>query len=515
MPASLADRLALRVLQIGAIAVVLAASTFTAFELDRFLVPKELALHLTAALAGILVARRVRPSRVDVLLLGVMLLGALSAAMATNRWLALRALAVTASSVALFWAGRALRQAGLERPLLNGIALAVVAAAATALLQAYGVRLVLFATNRAPGGTLGNRNFVGHIAAFGLPVVLLTALRARRVVLASLGVAMVTAALVLTRSRAAWIAAAVVLLIFIVRAASKRLLFVLLFAAGGAAAALLIPNTLHWRSENPYLDSVKGVAGYDAGSGRGRLVQYERSLLMAATHPLLGAGPGNWPVEYPRYAVAGDPSLDHNEQGMTANPWPSSDWIAFLAERGLAAAVLLAFALLLIARGGRREPGGEGAALLATIAAAVIAGLFDAVLLLAAPALLVWTTIGALSPPTQAPPPPPLTPAPPMPIPPSPSYSRLRWPAVLLVIGIAVVGAVRSAGQLAAMDVYSTHGDRASLESAARIDPGNYRLRLRLARIERGRKRCEHAFAAHALFPSAAAARDAARGCRP
>ena len=51
-------------------------------------------------------------------------------------------------------------------------------------------------------------------------------------------------------------------------------------------------------------------------------------------------------MRYPQVrAPKGDPSLDHDD-GMTANPWPSSDWVAMLAERGVPAT--LAFALALI-----------------------------------------------------------------------------------------------------------------------------------------------------------------------
>src|SRR4029077_801619 len=106
---------------------------------------------------------------------------------------------------------------------------------------------------------------------------------------------------------------------------------------------------LRWRSDNPYLDSVRGVANYEKGSGRGRLVQYGSSLRMAAHHPIFGVGPGNWRVVYPAFVSAGDPSLDPSQGGMTYNPWPSSDWIAFISERGLISAILLALALLTIA----------------------------------------------------------------------------------------------------------------------------------------------------------------------
>ena len=64
---------------------------------------------------------------------------------------------------------------------------------------------------------------------------------------------------------------------------------------------------------------------------------------MAVAHPVFGVGPGNWAVEYPKFASRNDPSL--NDEGMTSNPWPSSDWVAFVAERGFAAVVVYALAL--------------------------------------------------------------------------------------------------------------------------------------------------------------------------
>jgi hypothetical protein len=134
------------------------------------------------------------------------------------------------------------------------------------------------------------------------------------------------------------------------------------------------------------------------------------------------------------------------------------------------------------------------AALLGTIAGAVIAGLFDAVLLLGLPAFLVWTALGALWRGN------PLDPRP------------LPRIAAIALIALAAVGAARSAAQLVSMGIYVTRSDRASLSRAAAIDPGNYRLQLRLARMG-GRDRCDHARAAHGLFPHAAAAADASRRC--
>jgi O-antigen ligase len=294
-------------------------------------------------------------SAVDAMLLAFLLLGLVSAVAATNIWLAGRALAVSVSGITVFWIARTLREARLDRPLLNALALAVVLGAATSCLQAYGLRTDLFSLNRAPGGTLGNRNFVAHLSAFGAPGVLLatlTAVRTRAYLLGVLGMTILTVALVLTRSRAGWLAAAAVLVVwaaaFIVSPPIRRNRTTRLRVAGisaaltlGIAAALFLPNSLRWRSDNPYLESMRSMANFQEGSGAGRLLQYRRTLRIATHDPVLGAGPGNWAVEYPKYAARRDPSMNNNEAGMTSNPWPSSDWVAFIAERGLPAATLL------------------------------------------------------------------------------------------------------------------------------------------------------------------------------
>lgn len=521
-----AQREALRVLQAGAVAGVLAASAYRAFELDRFFVPKELVLHLTAAAAGVLclgAARRARAGRVDVLLALFVALGAASAAFAANPWAAGRALAIGASGVVIFWSARALARAGLGGPLLAGLALAVAVGAATSLAQAYGARSDFFSLNRAPGGTLGNRNSVAHLCAFGLPLLLACGLRARRftgVLASGTGVAAVAAVLVLTRSRAAWLAAMAVMLVLLVgwmvapavrrHARSWARLFVLLaLAGGGVAAALLLPNTLKWRSENPYAETAQGVVNYREGSGRGRLIQYRNTLAMALADPVLGVGPGNWPVAYPRHAAPGDPSLDGRQPGTTSNPWPSSDWVAFVAERGVPAFALLATvfvglgltALRRLRQAREADEALAALALAALLAGVAVAGAFDAVLLLALPSLLVWAALGALS---------------------AgdgdarsialPVFARLAGIVVLLAMGAAF--AARSAGQLAAMALFDGARTARAMERAAMLDPGSYRIHLRLAREGATREsRCEHARAAHALFPEAAAAKALARRC--
>jgi O-antigen ligase len=490
-----------------------AVSTFHAFELDRFFVAKELVLHVSAVLAALFAWRGLRnmeTTRLDWLLAGFLGLSVLSALFATNRWLGLRGLAVSVSSVLIFWIART-----HGRAVIGALALAVVVAAITSLLQTYGLDIELFSENRAPGGTLGNRNFIAHVAAFGLPLLLFLTVTAQRYssfVWNAIGTALVTASLVLTRSRAAWLAFAAMLIVFLFALLAarplrhdgrtwRRLGFTVVLGVVATGAVLFLPNALHWKSKNPYLESIHRVADYSGGSGRGRLIQYERTLGLSVRHPIFGVGPGNWAVEYPGRAPGNDPSMNESDPGMTMNPWPSSDWMAFLAERGLAATVLLGLFFLGVIRRAFRQlftaPDADAAlaavALLGVVAGALVSGLFDAVLLTAVPAYIVFAAIGAL-------------------LSVQPAIVPARSSLFIVLILVSAIGAYRSASQVIGMDIYTTARNRADLERGSQIDPGNFRLHLRLARG--GKQRCVHASAAHALYPSAQIAKQLARGCR-
>jgi O-antigen ligase len=516
-PSSLSERGTLLLLQVGAIAVVLAAVVYKQFELDRFFVPKELVLHMVALLAALIClsrARTLRLGRVDQLLGAFLALGLLSALFATNWWLAGRAVALSLSGATCFWCARSVSRAGRARVLVAALALAGVIGAATALLQTYGLRIDLFSLNRAPGGTFGNRNFMAHLCAIVFPALLVTTLRAesrRAFGWWTFGLAVVSGALVLSRSRAAWlalIACAIVLGAFalmVVRRTRgmirwRRLVVLLLVAAVGAGVALVLPNTLNWKSDSPYLETARSVVNYREGSGRGRLVQYKNTARMSLHHPLLGVGPGNWAVDYPKFASSGDPSL--MDDGMTANPWPSSDWMTFLSERGPIAFVLLALAVVALVVDAVRALRETGApeqtlhawALLGTLAVLLVVGTFDAVLLLPAPALVGWALLGALSPPAR---------------------DRIvvelplsrRFAAMALVAILGGLAVTRSLGQVAAMGVVESTARSSGVERAVALDPGSYRIHLRLAEAYARRGSCKnvriHAGAARALYPNA------------
>ncbi|MGH9423119.1 MAG: hypothetical protein ACRD3J_24290, partial [Thermoanaerobaculia bacterium] len=164
----LIDRATGLLLQLGLVAVVVTALIYKPFELDRYFVPKELVFNSVALIAGFaLFARRRKVSLGfdDMALVVFLAWSAFSAVFATNFWLAQRALAVSVSSVLVFWAARRISREGGSRGLLIAAAIATVVAAGSALLQAYGVDSEIFTLARAPGGTLGNRNFVAHVAA--------------------------------------------------------------------------------------------------------------------------------------------------------------------------------------------------------------------------------------------------------------------------------------------------------------------------------------------------------------
>ncbi len=292
--------LAVIVLGAGALGVGLVSAPYKSFDLDRFFVPKELVLHLTALLVAlplVLRRRRLALSGIDLLLALFLGLSVLSALFAANYWLAARALAVTWSSLVLFWsvtaiaAGRPRR----ERTVVAVLVLAVLATVGTALVQAYGIDSVHFSLNRAPGGTLGNRNFVAHLAAIATPLLVVAAVGARRrlsSLIATVALAVVSAVLVLSRTRAAWVALAacvVVLLPAVWRARirwqavgmRRRLLLNLLVVGVTVAGAVFLPNSLDWRSSSPYLDS---------DEEHDRLQGGERPRPVGAVHQLAATG---------------------------------------------------------------------------------------------------------------------------------------------------------------------------------------------------------------------------------
>jgi O-antigen ligase len=406
------ERVAASVLACGLIGCVLAFVHAPTMDVDGFDAPKELVLFLAAFGAGGLLlpfTRRLTIDWVDGCLLLSLLFGIGSAAArAVNGWQALCSLGASAAALSIYWSARALAACGAFRLLLGAIAAAIAAVVIPLLIEAYVLGRTVSLPGRGPGGTLGIRNYAAHLIAIGMPALIWTATRARRQGIrwaTTVLVGMAAMALVLTRCRAAWFA----LLCCGVPALAYHVLRhrsyprISIAVALGATSAILLPTRLSWSSAHPYRDTLAHLVDPDQGTGRGRLQQYRNTLRIIATHPLLGVGAGNWSAAYPGYAPPTDPS---NRPGLVwQTPARStSDWLGFLAERGI-----FAFTFFLMAMGGiarrairrARSDASEASrehsiVVLASLAIAGMAGAFDSVLQLAAPSFLLFLVMGSL-----------------------------------------------------------------------------------------------------------------------
>ena len=519
--ASFAARIGSGLLALAGLAVVLVSVRSPLFDLDRHSVPKELVMHVTALLALPWLIRERRAFRagiVEALLGAFVAWSAVSVVFATNHWIAVRAFGLSWSAYLVFLFARRVAAEDAGSLALRGLALAAIAGAAIGLAQAWGANLAWITADRPPGGTFGNRNFLAHFTAISAPVLVLLAVRARRAGrvfwLAGLGVA--ACALVLTRSRAGWLGFGAGLGVMGIawlltrketRSATRASLRLAgLAIALGVLLAIVLPNRLEWRSRTPYSDTLTRLTDFRSGSGHGRLVQYRNSLGLVTARPVLGVGPGNWFVNYPRVTTRNDPAFDAGDP-IPTNPWPSSDWIALLAERGVIAVLLAlaagAAAILISLRRLRVDDADVGVAAAtvpAILVATLVTGAFDAVLMLAPPAFFVAAAAGLLLPATR-----------PVAEPRLEGGRRLLGGFLLLLVTTAVLAT--DVAELAAIRITRDSTRRATVERALRIDPGNYRLHLMLAGRGPCAQRIPHARAAARLLPWHPAPREALRSC--
>ena len=205
-------------------------------------------------------------------------------------------------------------------------------------------------------------------------------------------------------------------------------------------------------------------------------MQYENSLAMTRAHPAFGVGPGNWSgrsirssrratIRRCRRASRGR----RPTRGRAATGW------RFCRSAVCSACLLLALVMVgLMIRAVRDVRDGIGhdpehvltsIALVGTLVATAVVGAFDAVLLIAVPTYFVWTLAGALRP---------LTGGAEVEI-----DVRRFVPALMAAFAVILIG--RSAGQVAAITIASTSTRVDALARATLFDPGNYRLRTRLA----------------------------------
>lgn len=294
-----------------------------------FLVPKFAALELTASLGFVFFAlqratadgKRWSPwvslgawlvLATSVLAWGAAAVGPIGAPYALDamaRWGSLLGVACGVSVIADL---REPRQRVLET-----ITVAAAVVAAIGLLQHLELAPLSIPVISRPGSTFGNRNLAADVMAMALPLgvgaVAGAQTRASRSAL-FLALSLELVFLAVTRARGAWIGAACGLgvTLWFVR---ERLSSAALAVAAGAAAVAVVAASVPGRLSPHDAGDVKRYAGVVAlleggvdarGTAlRTRLGLWRRTIAMLCDHPVLGVGPGNWPVVFPRYAEPG------------------------------------------------------------------------------------------------------------------------------------------------------------------------------------------------------------------
>ncbi len=200
---------------------------------------------------------------------------------------------------------------------LEAIAIAAAVVAATGLLQHVEWMPLGIPVISKPGSTFGNRNLAAEAIAMALPLGVGAAVRCRprglrRVLWTSLALQIVY--LAVTRTRGAWLGAACGLGVFLWLARIRLSWSSVAVAIGVglvAGMAATLPGRFNPRDagDSKRYEGVVEVLqeSVDAQSTavRTRLGLWRRTLSMVGEDPLVGVGPGNWPVVFPRYAEPG------------------------------------------------------------------------------------------------------------------------------------------------------------------------------------------------------------------
>jgi O-antigen ligase len=444
--------------------------------LAHVILPEELALA-TAALALLSLCILAGIELVRDRLFGLMgLLAVFEAASllhAPNRALALRGTGLMVTGAVMFLVGRAVasrvpdeqRTSWLWAPLMVPVTLA----AGSVIFEAFFPGCGLSRSGHSPGGFLGERNLAAQFLVLGLPALTLVATSSERRNLRWCAVGLVSlsvCAIVLTRTRSAWLTAAVLAVLGLVEALrssspTRRARAAALVVAVAIALAMTprLPVHLAWGSAHPYRDTLFHLLDPHSPSGAGRLVQAKTTLRMAVAHPWLGVGPFQWAAQYPSFAAPNDPTLRPGY--WPTNRLPSDDLLAFLSERGwIAFSLALCFFFLLF-----RVPGPDASLRRALLTALALLGCLDAVLQMPVTLAFAAWQLGLTVPVAG----------------PSPARARVARiaaaPALLTIAALILLAAARLSSFVVAVRTRSVD----DLELASKLDGGDVALRLVLA----------------------------------
>jgi O-antigen ligase len=380
---------------------------------------------------------------------------------------------------------------------------------AVGLLQHWEILPIGLPVISTPGSTFGNRNFAAEFTAMALPIGVAAAAGAqragRRGIVVAIGVSLAIELLFLaaTRARGAWLGAVCGLGTSLALARPRFRRPVLALVAGAvvlASAVAWLPGRYNPRD----VGDAKRHAGvvdvleesFDTRSTalKTRFGLWRRTVAMMGDHPVLGVGPGNWPVVFPRYAEPGA----HRDGVLTANRAPRQahdDFLEHVAETGFVGGLALAWlaaGVVIAARGklrrtdrdARSVAAGASGALVALIAVAIAGFPLDMPGTLALAGIAMGLLVGAEQPLGSQ----------------SPSLGKsgarayVPVAAALLLVAGAVIHAernIRASRWLGAAERALRHDHGATGASEALVDlqkcldasPRDYRAQLRQAQM--------------------------------
>jgi hypothetical protein len=459
--------------------------------LDGARLPKELVMGIGSGLAAT-VAMSCRPAarlgKPEALLITFGALSTVSALISAGDFaLAARALLLTVAPLLTALSFQQLASGDDRQKVLLALVGSAAAVAAIVVMEGFHVLPRMSMEHRGPGGTFLQRNHAAHFLACMLPLTMYVLAHShnRAVYLATFAAtALIACAIVLSRSRAAW-------LTVILSCSTVLLLFACVFpavwrtpplgverfrrdlrmwaAAVLVGAALAIPMVAYvWGSIHALESSASRLLDYSDGSGRGRLLQLSVTAQIASSHLAFGVGPGQWPISYAAAAPASDPSLLPGIKRVDDRPL--NEWVGLAAERGLPAVIVLGAAVIcLLARATQLAASdvGRGATASAVIVTVYVLGNFDAVASDAATMQFVGAVVGVLLPP-------------PGPCPSRRGATRRRF-AMCVLLFVFATSAVSVFGQAIGTWLYHSRLSEARLRRALQFHPFDYRARMLLA----------------------------------
>ncbi|MDF1545919.1 MAG: O-antigen ligase family protein [bacterium] len=226
------------------------------------------------------------------------------------------------------------------------VTIAALAVGLVGIAQLYSLAFLDLPGNVIPYATMANRNLFASFLVLSLPFALITArseLRIKR----GLGVvttAVIIFTIVVSQTRAVWVALAIAGLSALVLAIATRSSrsvaisgkqsagksggkkIIILSVLVVAAVIALSNSTQEWK----LTDRMKSIVSREDGSISDRLDIWSRSFGMVADHPMIGVGPGQWRVQIAGYGVEGTRS----ESGVTHFQRPHNDFLWVLCESG-------------------------------------------------------------------------------------------------------------------------------------------------------------------------------------